>query len=1427
MPEEFKRYCLGPWVGTLIDDPSGSFMSYEAPAGAQGSLDLSGDKPGALGVFAVEGPVPEGYVDLGTSTSKALTAEQIDAIKTATGVSNLRKSSLAGILSELLTTESDPDSSHKPLLPTRAGELEIWLDNKRVWSRAYRGTQDAAWPKIQRVLQEDYRRIRTESIITGTEHHRRVLGVWKEKYGATAREIIPGDLPVEEPLPHQTIYTEDWNCPDNNSPDCDLNWTETLNDWDIQFNWLWIMNSGYAYCRAEHDLSGDDHEAQVDGIIDQHGESRVGAAARFAAAANTFYTACGKLTGPTLELYKYVIGARTTLDTAGVSFSFPDTFKVSCDGSTIKGYFNGIEKCSATDTDITGNTRCGVYGNSAGLGQRAYVDNFQCQDLAAASTTPAPTTPAPTTEGPAPTTPAPEPTTTTTMPPGTTTSGPCSGEVNIYINDILHTDLELRSLTKSYVRPWEARLFYAGRHDAAGLPVQNAEVRIQDAASGRIFFRGNITDRRPGGVGPEGLLFLARGKRARLEEEPVRINGRGHYIWNRRGHRCSWQMGEDSPGGDGGPWEAGEIIIDILEHALGLPDDGSDIPVVHGDPCCITDTYLTSDDIACYDATDPEDASEPWRKGWLQLDSIIGEFSVDNTPVASAIDLLVAFNGGFYGWFIDPETQCLVLVDMDACPQVSVAAGELGHWQDEAGKDYALLNNKLEWSLEGVCSTIVIQGADRVEEEMPYNIEGTENAAKGDKGELELVNAPWLGFPAAYHARCQPKRLPAFKHVDLVDPWAWPPDYTKDGYTPPQAPPGEPPIIGWTEEGPRVYLGTDHGPKYIWLPTPGVRMPIWSRVTGMIGFFEAPVLGKQWMGSIYGWEDEKLWGWYWARLPFTVSAGPDGDAYWWYGYSRTRTVYDPVFKHPHSWPVRGRPDDETAMRILAERLLRIYRDVRRQGRLVVDRADLCSYELTQRFNVTNLTASTDTPIVPGTTTTTPLPDNPAEWSTLKINAVEVEYDFTDNQTVITVANTFWMLDEYSELKRRLEMNLFAQRELDLSEDINECQMIPGDDGGEIEITTTPAPPGAEPTTTTGVPGPTTTTTIGPTVTTTPWSCEDCDPPLPDRIWLRICGDMFLCGDFFEYAPWVPVGMPIDRWCLILSKTSGVTGTEMCLWASEGGAWRLYWDPLTGRWWLTFYLRDTCRFAMCKDFGWAGTTTTTPGGGRPANDPCDPFGYYSTMICGDCIDTGCDCEDCEDSCCAPIDAGAKIEVVRLCERCGPTPTPGPTTTTTTVTPGSTTTVTPGSTTTVTPGSTTTVTPGSTTTTTPGPTTTSTPGAPEECPDDCSSCADRYYWVTDENTVCYGECDELTIEVVRLGGAGACVWEGGGYMCYAYLECASAIPPETDAHWSAYVTHEAFGAMCLWRRVADSGCPAGGYSIETSQCQSCQSSIYVYS
>jgi len=603
--------------------------------------------------------------------------------------------------------------------------------------------------------------------------------------------------------------------------------------------------------------------------------------------------------------------------------------------------------------------------------------------------------------------------------------------VIVHINGQVRTDVECRSLKLSFIGPHEALLEVHDAHDTTVDPHPRDLVEVYDDAGTKRFY-GWIVEVQPRGIFQEGLQYVARGRRWRLENETVRINGSSLYVWNRRGSHCTEGLAYDSPNSDGSRWTIGQIIIDILEHAAGVPGGGSDISGHHADGDDVTNTYLDGATIASYTPADI-----------LAIDDIIGEFSVSNTRVADAIQSLLDAAGGMYGWFIAADGE-LVIVDMSACDTVDLAAGEAGHWQDEAGKNYRLLDNRLAWSLDGVYSHVCIQGYDDTTEEKPANLDGGGNSSKGDAGELELVGVQGSWY--VYRAAAQPKRLWTSKPVSATPPAGW---------------------MSWVDK-PRLYRGEPGGAKTV------VNPALWfvHLDTGLVYHSGDPGL----TGS------EKLWGWYWARTPFQVCAGPDGNAYDNYGHEATLSIYDPAFRSTTSWPP-GLVDDETAMELLAASLLEKYKDVRVQGQLVVDGLDFGDYGLQKRYNVTNLQEGT---------TTVP-PGDPWGWATLAINAVEVLFDAAENATTITVANTFTMLEGYSELKRRMKDNELAKRELALSEDIVECQITAStSQGSGVEQTTTTT---AEPTTTTTTTPEPTTTTPEPGTTTEEPATTTPEPPV--------------------------------------------------------------------------------------------------------------------------------------------------------------------------------------------------------------------------------------------------------------------------------------------------------------------------------------------
>jgi hypothetical protein len=82
-------------------------------------------------------------------------------------------------------------------------------------------------------------------------------------------------------------------------------------------------------------------------------------------------------------LFKFVSGTATQLGSdVSVTPSLPDPLKIYASGSTIKSYYDGVERHSQTDSAISSGLRCGlrlVVGN--GVAWRG--DDWNAADLAA------------------------------------------------------------------------------------------------------------------------------------------------------------------------------------------------------------------------------------------------------------------------------------------------------------------------------------------------------------------------------------------------------------------------------------------------------------------------------------------------------------------------------------------------------------------------------------------------------------------------------------------------------------------------------------------------------------------------------------------------------------------------------------------------------------------------------------------------------------------------------------------------------------------------------------------------------------------------------------------------------------------------------------------------------------------------------------
>lgn len=432
------NYFLGPWVWDE-SDPNAPF--YRAPTGTIGLVDLRPVAPTlSMGFFATNVALGSDYESFGDGVNRlediALTPQQRSLWSSALGIGAISGNRLIDALWETLTLHSDPDGGAvcRPLMPTHKGILELHLGgHSLIRSDRFTGVDHPAWPKIQALVQRNYRGVRGQgqsdagmyrSLRESPEPQRnspqyvfwksvdamkRRLGIdfntardakaaeseiihskylecMRRKLRCPWEDLIPGDLPQEPPRRPDTTLNESWPTDSTTiSSGQDLTWAEVSGDLTVSSGRISAVSGERRRGRAESDLSSDDHYAQqviygltADSITDQSG-----ALTRYAAAADTCYVANGRR-GDLVYLRKYVTGTLTQLAVTdlGANTSLPDgtVIKNESNGSTIRSLVDDVQIDSVTDTSITGNTRCGTMVGTNGQG-----DAWEAADLVAAA----------------------------------------------------------------------------------------------------------------------------------------------------------------------------------------------------------------------------------------------------------------------------------------------------------------------------------------------------------------------------------------------------------------------------------------------------------------------------------------------------------------------------------------------------------------------------------------------------------------------------------------------------------------------------------------------------------------------------------------------------------------------------------------------------------------------------------------------------------------------------------------------------------------------------------------------------------------------------------------------------------------------------------------------------------------------------------
>lgn len=173
-------------------------------------------------------------------------------------------------------------------------------------------------------------------------------------------------------------FTDDFNRAD--STDLGPNWVEVSGDWSIASSQLSPgAAGGTIILRAATAMAGNDHAAQVT------------IAATTAASQGVWCRGNSNITngylwrndGTSWDLFSVIGGSFSVIGTYAAAAAPGDVAKVQAVGSTIKGYVNGVERVSVTDTGVATGTSVGIRSEST---SSIRYDDFAAADVTAGAT---------------------------------------------------------------------------------------------------------------------------------------------------------------------------------------------------------------------------------------------------------------------------------------------------------------------------------------------------------------------------------------------------------------------------------------------------------------------------------------------------------------------------------------------------------------------------------------------------------------------------------------------------------------------------------------------------------------------------------------------------------------------------------------------------------------------------------------------------------------------------------------------------------------------------------------------------------------------------------------------------------------------------------------------------------------------------------
>jgi hypothetical protein len=175
-----------------------------------------------------------------------------------------------------------------------------------------------------------------------------------------------------------TTFTDDFNRSDSSS--LGANWVEVSGDWSIISNQLSSGNAGGTIIlRAAGTMASNDHSAQI--TVTATAAVSHGVWCRGNSNISQGYL--WRNDGTSWNLFSVVGGSFTSIGSFAGAAVAGDVAKVQAVGSTIKGYVNGVQRVSVTDTAVTTGTSVGLRAESTSL---LRFDDFVAADVTSGAT---------------------------------------------------------------------------------------------------------------------------------------------------------------------------------------------------------------------------------------------------------------------------------------------------------------------------------------------------------------------------------------------------------------------------------------------------------------------------------------------------------------------------------------------------------------------------------------------------------------------------------------------------------------------------------------------------------------------------------------------------------------------------------------------------------------------------------------------------------------------------------------------------------------------------------------------------------------------------------------------------------------------------------------------------------------------------------